>query len=366
VHARTTSHPIDFHGVAPEAVIFLVEDLTEQAVAWTSDAIYDRYRDLLTPFGGKGRHHTRQDLRYHVEFLIASLATGDAFVFGEYARWLHGVLRARQVPEATLSESLSLLNQFYEQHLLPDACSSVTDVLTEGLASANESLSPRQSPVEQPNKTVTSQQSADVETLTRCLLQGDADGARRILLRAGEQGCDYVRVATQLFQPSLKQIGLMWERNEITVAQEHLATAISQTLLTQLLASAEFADPLHRKALFACVEGNHHALGVRIVADAFELAGWSVQFLGADVPCDALLAQIAAWCPDTVGLSVAIVYQLPSLQRTVAAMRRTFGAKCPTILVGGSATMQIDDICCRFGADVWYPDASRLVAKGHS
>ena len=55
--------------------------------------------------------------------------------------------------------------------------------------------------------------------------------------------------------------------------------------------------PIDRRVLLACVAGNHHAVGLRMVADAFQLAGWDVQYLGANVPTAALVRQAAEWNP---------------------------------------------------------------------
>jgi methanogenic corrinoid protein MtbC1 len=156
----------------------------------------------------------------------------------------------------------------------------------------------------------------------------------------------------------------LWQRNQITVAQEHLATAIIQTLLTQFyLTAAVFAKPSGRTALFAGVEGNQHVLGLRMVSDAFELAGWTVQFLGANTPTDALVAHLDSVKPEVVGLSASMVQQLPTLQRAVEVMKAELGSQCPILLVGGLSTNQMNEVWRWIGADAWSPDAKKAVVK---
>ena len=121
-----------------------------------------------------------------------------------------------------------------------------------------------------------------VDALTQCMLRGDARAARSLMLQRVDKNVDYLCIATHLFQPALYRIGELWERNEITVAGEHLATAIIRTLMVECYMSAKFKKPVRRKALLAGVEQNRHVLGLRMVADAYCLAGWSVQYLGAD------------------------------------------------------------------------------------
>lgn len=54
------------------------------------------------------------------------------------------------------------------------------------------------------------------------------------------------------------EVGNLWQRNRITVVQEHLASAISQNVLVGAYLKASFLAPIGQSAVFACVEGNHH------------------------------------------------------------------------------------------------------------
>jgi methanogenic corrinoid protein MtbC1 len=164
-------------------------------------------------------------------------------------------------------------------------------------------------------------------------------------------------------QPALYAIGLGWQENRVTVAQEHLATAICLRFLSDLFSAETPAPPTGRRALFAGVERNQHVLGLRIVADAFELAGWSVQFLGANTPTAALLSQVDRWRPELVGLSASLVQQLLVLPTAIDALHAEFGAQRPAVMVGGIPINQADGIWRRLGADLWSPSAEEAVAE---
>ena len=193
------------------------------------------------------------------------------------------------------------------------------------------------------------------------MLRGDLSAARSIA-RSANASLGYLKVATRLFQPALYTIGLMWQHNQITVAQEHLASAIAQNVLAQLYATADFDPPSDRRALFAAVPENQHILGLRMISDAFELAGWSVHYLGANTPTDALIAHVDTWRPEVVGVSASLVPQLPTVKNAVRALRGTFETQCPAILVGGIPTNQIDNIWRWTGADAWSQDAENAVS----
>ena len=149
---------------------------------------------------------------------------------------------------------------------------------------------------------------------------------------------------------------MRWAERRITVAQEHLATANATMLLGRVFMDANAATPNGRKAVFACVSGNHHALGVRILSDAFALAGWEVRSLGANVPTDDLIDFVRAEAPDLVGLSVSNAEQADAARAAIAAVRRSGDKACP-IVVGGFPFVSGALTAADVGADAAHADA---------
>ena len=138
-----------------------------------------------------------------------------------------------------------------------------------------------------------------------------------------------------LVQRSLYEVGDLWERGQISVATEHLATAITESLLN-LAYPRLFASPrLGKSAIVACVANEYHQIGGKMVADLFELNGWRGYFLGANTPVRDVKVLIAEKQPDVVALSVAVAFSLDTLINAAAEIRAAF-PDIP-ILVGGQA-----------------------------
>ena len=138
-----------------------------------------------------------------------------------------------------------------------------------------------------------------------------------------------------LVRRSLYQVGELWEQGRISVATEHLATAISESLLN-LTYPRLFAQPRNGKtAVVTCVTNEYHQIGGKMVADLFELNGWRGYFLGANMPLAPVKALIAEKRPDVVALSLTTVLNLDGLNRTVAEIRADFPAV--PIIIGGQA-----------------------------
>lgn len=166
------------------------------------------------------------------------------------------------------------------------------------------------------------------------LLAGDRPGALACAREAFARGVDHLY--EDVVQPALVRLGDLWASNEITIAEQHVANALAQSVLGALYPEFPWPPPGPR-AIIACVAGEHHELGARMVADLLTLDGWDGMFLGADVADDALLEQVAQTRPELVVLSLTMPTRRRALAPLVARLRRE--PSSPKILVGGSAML---------------------------
>jgi len=139
----------------------------------------------------------------------------------------------------------------------------------------------------------------------------------------------------KLLKPALYEVGSLWERNLIGVATEHLSTALVEALLNDLYDQTLPEVYKGRKVVASCVEGESHQVGIKMVADVFEMHGWQSYFLGADVPSNELLAFVAELEPDLIALSLSVYFHVPKLETMLHRIREVF-PDLP-IVIGGQA-----------------------------
>jgi len=142
-------------------------------------------------------------------------------------------------------------------------------------------------------------------------------------------------IYTQLFQKSLYRVGDYWERNLISVAVEHIATAITESLMISIQPRLFTVARNGRRAVVACVANEYHQVGARMVADILELHGWDGYFLGSNTPVADLLKFIEKNNPDLIGLSLSIYFNLGEMIKTFETIRTHF-PRIP-VMVGGQA-----------------------------
>jgi methanogenic corrinoid protein MtbC1 len=167
------------------------------------------------------------------------------------------------------------------------------------------------------------------------LLAGDRQQCRAAFQGWLDSGNELGDLYQNLVQRSLYEVGDLWQRGQISVAAEHIATAITESLLN-LAYPRLFAGPrLGKSAVVACAPKERHQVGCRIVADYFELYGWRSHFLGADTPGPDIRSLIQSVHPDVVALSVTMPVNLNAVIDEVREIRAAF-REMP-LLVGGQA-----------------------------
>ena len=152
------------------------------------------------------------------------------------------------------------------------------------------------------------------------VLEGDGRRASRVVLDAAAAGRSVEDLYLRLLAPAQVEIGRLWLANEISIADEHLSSATARRLMSQLVGQAAARPPVGKTVLTAAVAGNRHDLGTQAVADFFEMDGWRIVHLGADVPVDALVEVLASVDVDLLALSAALAVQLPAMRDTIAAV----------------------------------------------
>lgn len=149
------------------------------------------------------------------------------------------------------------------------------------------------------------------------------------------EGVPLEAIYVELFQEALYEIGRRWAAGKLSVATEHLATAITEEMMAVLFPRALGAERCGLTAVVSCAADEFHHLGGRMVADVLEMRGWDTRFLGPNLPVETLVNLVTTTRPDLVALSVSIPSHLP---KASLATRRLRGAGVVSpIVLGGQA-----------------------------
>jgi methanogenic corrinoid protein MtbC1 len=138
-------------------------------------------------------------------------------------------------------------------------------------------------------------------------------------------------------EPVLVEIGERWSRNEASVAVEHFATGVLSRRLSALFTIVAPAGGRGR-IVAACPAGEEHAVGLLVLAILLARRGWSVIYLGANVPAADLVDAVTSADPDLVCLSAASPVAITEAVAVVSRMRAEMAAPPPVALGGRAVT----------------------------
>ncbi len=153
-------------------------------------------------------------------------------------------------------------------------------------------------------------------------------------------------VTKHLLMPLLTTLGDRWDRTAGGIAEEHFFGVYMRNKL-----GARFHHRRHhvrgRRLLAACLPGEHHELGVLLLALAAHDRGYRVVLLGADTPLAQLPYVIQRTHIDAVVLSSSVEPPAGTLDRALAKLVATIGVP---VFVGGQTSTRHRDAIERSGA----------------
>lgn len=198
------------------------------------------------------------------------------------------------------------------------------------------------------------------ERLLPCLLAGDEPSAWRVMEAALASGHPLAYAYVQMLTPALTAIGSRWEAGELTVADQHVATAVASRLAARLGARVHRPGRSRGTVVFGAPSGERHSLPITVAADVVRLANFTVLELGADVPPEAFaVASQRAVRLVAVGVGVSSPDRFPAVQRTVDAIRSARPGV--PIVIGGQAAITPAGAELR-GVTAWAVDGPSAVA----
>jgi signal transduction histidine kinase len=306
---------------------------------------YDLHPDLAGRFGPLGRQRCREDAAFHLSYLAEAVAVGQPALFADYLAWAKVMLAGRGIPVDDLVENLRALTDVLSRELPGGMATVASGVISAGLAAL-----PGVAAVP-PAELGEGPLAGLARRYLYLLLAGSRQEASRLILEAAEAGTAVRDLYLEVFEPCQHEIGRLWQINRISVAQEHFCTAATQLVMSQLYPYIFSEEKNGRTLVAACVEGDLHEIGVRMVADFFELSGWNTVYLGASTPTASLVKVLAERKADVLAVSTSLTAHLGAVVRLIAAIRGSEVGARVKILVGGHPFLVAPDLWRQVGAD---------------
>ncbi|MEO5931182.1 MAG: cobalamin-dependent protein [Candidatus Kapaibacterium sp.] len=337
-------------------VAAMIGSLRDKLADTITDRQYSAYPELAARYGPVGRERCREDAGFHLAYLAESIATSLPNLFADYVAWAKVMLAGRGIPAEDLAANLGFLRDALREDLPAEMADVAAEYVERGLEKLPEFPSELETGIAADNP---------LKELARdylnALLRADRREASRLVLEAVESGTDIRDIYLDVFQNAQHQIGRLWQMNRLTVAQEHYCTAATQLIMSQLYPRIFSTERNGLTMVAACIGGDLHEIGVRMIADFFEMDGWDTVYLGASTPLRSIVEMVVSSGASLLAVSATITFHVAEVAALIAAIRRDERCRDVKVMVGGYPFNVEPGLWRGIGADACARDARESV-----
>jgi MerR family transcriptional regulator, light-induced transcriptional regulator len=320
-----------------------------------TDRQYAAEPDLTARDGDYGRSMCERDVGYHLSYLAEAMGTGQPALFADYISWANTLLTSLNLSTAELARNLKITGEVIGANLTAAERVLLGQYLAAGLKElAGEAGVPSFLADE-------GHLGGLAHNYLQALLRNERHVASRMILDAADAGVSVRDLYLHVFQATQREVGRLWQTNQITVAQEHYCTAATQLIMSQLYPRIFATERAGKKLVATAVGGELHELGVRMVADFFEMAGWDTYYLGANTPATSIIQTVQSQRPHVLGISATMTFHVSATRQLIDAVRSTCDLTSTRILVGGYPFNVAPELWREVGADGSARDADGAV-----
>jgi MerR family transcriptional regulator, light-induced transcriptional regulator len=325
------------------------------------DRYGEKYPEVYRNSSASQKTRMLEDFRLHLQYLEESLAIGDAAIFLDYAGWAQVLYSSQSLPKDYLSLNLMVLRDVLREELPPEMSRKTDEILTKSLVFLATA------PTEVPSFILPDNPLATVaRAYLDALLAADRNTAFTLIHDQVKNGVAVKDIYLHVFEPVLREVGRLWQMQKMSVSKEHYVTAATQMMFARL--AVPDMDPERertrrgRTLVAACVSGELHEMGIRMVTEFFEMDGWDTYYIGANTPAPGLIAAVQEQKADVVLLSSTMPCHLPRVDYLIRSLRGDPGTRHVKILVGGYPFNLVKGLWQNVGADAYAAGAGEAVA----
>ena len=193
------------------------------------------------------------------------------------------------------------------------------------------------------------------------LLAGNRVTCREFADSQLKRGKGAATLYRELLWPAMERVEKLYRTDRINAASEHMATRINRTVAAQLQASLQRTEPIGKKMLIICADGEPEELGAQMCGDLFEARGWDVYFLGGGVPNDEVLSLVGQLRPDLLLIFGTQPSGVPGIRHLIDLIREIDVNPTMNIMVSGGVFNRADSLWKEVNADLFGKTAHEAI-----
>lgn len=210
-----------------------------------------------------------------------------------------------------------------------------------------------------------------LNTMAQAIIDGDSDACRLAAQEAMQAGMDPALVISKGLMKGIEEVGLRFGSGEFFLPELLLGAKAMQAgidVVNPVITAMGGTREIKGKVLLGVVKGDIHTIGKDIIASVFNVYGFHVIDLGADVPDDRFMTAVREHRPDILGVSALMTITMVKQRDVIQRLAKEGLRDQVKVLVGGAVCNP--EWAQEIGADGYAPDAwsavelaARLIGK---
>lgn len=204
-----------------------------------------------------------------------------------------------------------------------------------------------------------------IHDFTQVLLNNDADISKTYVEALIDEGVNLEDVYLELFQPSARLLGTIWEEDTEDFSAVTLALwKMQQTMYYFSDSFLNESQLIQRKGtVFLCpYPGSQHSMGLFMVSEFFRKDNWNV--LGDPaITSNDLKTKISKNFFDILGISIGSLSQVDGLSTLIKSLRKISKNSDIFIMIGGPMALKSPNLFNNVGADAQASNAKDAILQ---
>ncbi len=196
-----------------------------------------------------------------------------------------------------------------------------------------------------------------LQTYLRDAVLGNRRAAVRLTLDLLDRRVSRELIVVDLLAAAQREVGQRWYCNELTPADEHLASGVTAAALDTLMGETS-QPPGGSLTVVTCAEGDFHSLAAQMFGELLREHGVGATVLGASTPAEVVAEFLVRSGADSLAISCSVPLFFPGTVRLADAAHR----QGIPVIAGGPAFGHGPGRAERLGADAWALTAADAAA----
>lgn len=298
------------------------------------------------------KKHYMADIETTINQLRVSFLYDDRDLFNHYMDWFGELSQNLDISKKGMLNHLDHLNESIQSNLSDEADGkAVSERIEKGKKHFIDGLN---------RKIVGPSDNPFLDYLIDMRTQD----ATEFIMEKAKNDTPVMTLFEEHLIPTLRDVGLLWQHHRISVAKEHYATAVIQNIIGMLYPYLFTENNEASHSLLAVCAGKElHEIGMRIIADVFEMEGFDTTFLGSNIPVDVILGEMKETPPSLLAISSTTAASLEDTKKLIDAVRDDDSFDQLKIMVGGYQFLHADNLWKEVGADFTASSAKDALKK---